>query len=291
MLTQLLIGGLVIGSIYALMGLAMSLTYKASGIANFAQGEMAMLSTYALFLMFQLWGWSFWVAFPLSLGLAFLLGTGLDLLLIRRVRQPNALSYLMLTLGVQLLIFGLAGWKFGAESHKLRLPISESRVLLEIGGTPLTELDLLSLLLALSLMGGLYLLIHHSRWGLALQASHQNPLAARLSGIRVQRIRTLSFGISALTGAVAGLLIAPITTLEPSMMWDPLLKGFAAAVLGGMKNLAGVVLGGFLLGLLENMVGFYLSLEFKSVLAFLLIVLVLLFRPDGLFSKTLAAKA
>jgi branched-chain amino acid transport system permease protein len=135
------------------------------------------------------------------------------------------------------------------------------------------------------MMGGIYLLLNKTKLGLAMKASQQNEKAAQINGISTKRILAISFGISSMVGAIAGILVAPIITLDPSMMWDPLLKGFAAAVLGGMKSLVGVVIGGFMLGLIENIFGFYISIEFKSVVAFVIIVVILYFKPEGLFGK------
>lgn len=285
MFSQLLIGGIVVGSVYALMGLAMSITYKASEIANFAQGEMAMISTYVTFVLLGVAGWPFWLAFIGALGFAFLLGVILEFVFIRRAKEPNALNFIIITIGFQLLLYGLAGWKWGSDQRRLDLPFSEKEVVFDIGGVVVTELNLATLLLALLIMGALYLFLTYTKLGLAMKASQQNHMAARMNGIPANRILAISFGLSSVVGAIAGLLVAPITTLDPSMMWDPLLKGFAAAVLGGMKSLPGVVIGGFLLGIIENLFGFYISLEFKSVVAFLIIVLILFFKPSGLFGK------
>lgn len=285
MLFQLLIGGLVVGSVYALMGLAMSITYKASEIANFAQGEMAMISTYVCFVLLGVAGWPFWLAFVGAMGFAFVLGMILEFVFIRRAKEPNALSFIIITIGFQLLIYGLVGWKWGSDQRRLDLPFSEQEILFDVGGVVVTELNLATLVLALIIMTALYLFLTYTKLGLAMKATQQNQMAARMNGIPANRILAISFGLSSVVGAIAGLLVAPITTLDPTMMWDPLLKGFAAAVLGGLKSLPGVVIGGFLLGILENLFGFYVSLEFKSVVAFLIIVLILFFKPSGLFGK------
>ena len=285
MLAQLLITSLVFGSIYALMALAMSITYKASEIPNFAQGEMAMVSTYVTFVALSSFGASFTIALVLTIAFAFLLGLLLEFVFLRRAKDPTPLSYIVITIGFQLMLYGLAGWKWGSDQRQINLPFSESKVIYQSENLAITELNLATILIAIGVLIGIYLLIQRTKLGLAMKACQQNVNAARMNGISSDKILSISFGISSIIGAIAGILVAPMITLDPTMMWDPLLKGFAAAVLGGMKSLYGVVIGGFLLGIVENLFGFYVSPEFKSVLAFLIIVVVLYFRPSGLFDK------
>jgi branched-chain amino acid transport system permease protein len=285
MIVQLLVNALVAGSIYALMALAMSIVYKASEIPNFAQGEMAMVTTYITYVLLTSFGLPFTYALLGTLLFAFLLGFLLEFVFIRRAKEPNLLGFIIITIGFQMILFGLAGWKWGSDQRTLELPFSESTVILETGSFVITEHNLASISIAVAMMVALYLLLQHTKLGLAMKASQQNSRAARFNGIPVNRIMAISFGISAIVGAIAGILVAPVSTLDPTMMWDPLLKGFAAAVLGGLKSLPGVVIGGLLLGLIENLFGFYISLEFKSIVAFAVIILVLFVRPSGLFGK------
>ncbi len=285
MITQLLINSLVAGSIYALIALAMNLIYKASEIPNFAQGEMSMFSTYITFLLLTTFGYPFSVALTGTLLFAFLLGFIFEFLFIRRAKEPNLLGFIIITLGFQLVLFGLAGWKFGSDQRTFSLPFSETEILIQTDSFVLTEHNLASIIIAIMVMAGLYLLLNHTKLGLAMRASQQNVKAAKFNGIPTDRILGISFGISSVVGAIAGILVAPITTLDPTMMWDPLIKGFAAAVLGSLESLPGAVVGGLLLGLIENLFGYYVSLEFKSIVAFGIIMLVLFVRPSGLFQK------
>jgi branched-chain amino acid transport system permease protein len=285
MIAQLIINSIVAGSIYALMALAMSIIYKASEIPNFSQGEMAMVSTYITFILLTAAGLPFLLALAGTLAFAFILGFLFEFLFIRRAKEPNLLGFIIITLGFQLVLYGFAGWKWGSDQRTFSLPFSESEVIYRTDSFVLTEHNLASILIAVAIMLGLYLLLQHTKLGLAMKASQQNVKAARFNGIPTNRILGISFGISAMVGAIAGVLVAPISTLDPTMMWDPLLKGFAAAVLGGLKSLPGVVIGGLLLGLIENLFGFYISLEFKSVVAFAIIIVVLFVKPSGLFDK------
>lgn len=285
MLVQLIISSLVIGSIYSLMALAMSITYKASEIPNFAQGEMAMISTFVTFVLLNSYGLGFLPALLISMVFAFFLGVILEFVFLRRAKNPTPLSYIVVTIGFQLMLYGLAGWKWGSDQRQIDLPFSESRILFQNEYFAITELNLATIAIALAVLLVIYLLIQKTQLGLAMKACQQNVRAARFNGISADRILAISFGISSVVGAIAGILVAPMITLDPTMMWDPLLKGFAAAVLGGMKSLYGVVIGGFLLGLVENIFGFYISIEFKSVVAFAIIVGVLYFKPSGLFAS------
>ncbi len=285
MFYQLIISSLVIGSIYALMALAMSITYRASEIPNFAQGEMAMISTYVTFVLLSSFGFSFYPALVFTMIFAFVLGLLLEFLFLRRAKDPTPLSYIVITIGFQLMLYGLAGWKWGSDQRQINLPFSESKVIYRNDLIAITELNLATLVIALLVLIAIYLLIQKTKLGLAMKACQQNVNASRMNGISVDRILAISFGISSIVGAIAGILVAPVITLDPTMMWDPLLKGFAAAVLGGMRSLYGVVIGGFLLGIIENLFGFYISIEFKSVVAFAIIVLVLYFKPSGLFDR------
>ena len=263
----------------------MSITYKASEIPNFAQGEMAMISTFITFVLLQSFGMPFGVALVLTILFAFVLGILLEFVFIRRAENPTPLSFIIITIGFQLFLYGIAGWKWGSEQRTIDLPFSASEIVWQNEDIAITELNLATIMIALVVLVAIYLLVQKTKLGLAMKACQQNPNAAKMNGISADWILAASFGISSVVGAIAGILVAPIITLDPAMMWDPLLKGFAAAVLGGMRSLYGVVIGGFLLAIIENLFGFYVSIEFKSVVAFAIIVLVLYFKPSGLFDR------
>ncbi|HEX7704839.1 MAG TPA: branched-chain amino acid ABC transporter permease [Thermoanaerobaculia bacterium] len=284
MLQQVIISGIAYGSIYALMGLAMAIVYKTSTVPNFAQGEMAMISTYVAWVILTSYGASFPVALLGAVVVAALSGITLEFAFIRRAKEPNVLNLIIITLGFQMILYGLAGWRWGADQKRVQLPISDREVI-HVGNVAISHLSLATIVIAALLMLAVYLFFNFSRWGTAIRATQQNRVAARIHGVPVNRLLAGSFALSAVVGAVAGLLVAPITTLDPTMMWDPILKGFAAAVLGGLTSLPGVVIGGYLLGIIENLFGAYISVEFKSVVAFLIIVLVLCVRPSGLLGR------
>ena len=281
---ELIIGGLSIGACYALVALAMVIIYKTSEVPNFAQGEMAMISTFVAYALLATHGYSFAVAFFFALVFAALLGVFLEFVFLRRAKDPNILSLILITLGFEMVLYGLASWKWGAEQRDLPFPVSDFDII-NLGPAVISYLNLATLIITLILMFLLFLFFRYTKVGIAMKATQQNPVAARINGIRTNRILSITWAMSSIIGAVAGMLLAPIATLDPNLMLDPLLKGFASAVLGGMTTLVGAALGGYMLGIIENLFGGYVSLEFKSVVAFGIIVLVLCFKPSGLFAK------
>jgi len=280
---QILLSGIAVGSSYALMGLGMVLIYKSSEVPNFAQGEMALLPVFVAYMILETYGFPIYVALPGALIFAVLLGCFLEFSVIRRAKEPNVIGLIIITIGLEMILLGFVSWKFGADQRSMPFPISPYDSV-EIGGIFISSLDLLTLVVALVLMLTLFLFFRFSKLGVAMKATQQNEDAARLMGIKTNRIRMMSWGISSLVGTVAGLLIAPVI-MEPYMMWDPMLKGFAGAVVGGMTSLPGAVFGAYIVGIVEHLFAGYVSMEFKSVVAFAVIVLVLCIKPSGLFAR------
>lgn len=289
MLAQLLVNGLAAGSVYALMALALVVVYQASRVANFAQGEIGMISAFLAWVLLTSSGWPFGAAALGALVAGFLQGAGLEFAFIRRAKDPTPLNLIIMTLGFQLALFGLAGWAWGAEGRALPLPVSQAGSV-QLGPAVLSQLNLVTIGTALALMAVLWLFFRYTRVGLGIRATQQDEVAARLNGVPTRRLRMVSFGLAGVVASVAALLVAPIATLDPTLMWEPLLKAFAAAVLGGMTTLAGAAAGGYLLGVIESLFGAYVSLEFKSVVPFVVIVAVLWFRPAGLFGRHFVRK-
>ena len=284
MFLQLIVSGISIGSIYALVALAMVIIYKTSEVPNFAQGEMAMLSTFVAFMLLDSFGQPFVISFAGALVFAIALGVFLEFVFLRRAKDPNVLSLILITLGFEMMIYGVASWKWGAEQQSFPFPVSDFDIV-NVGPAVVSYLNIATLLVTLFLMLILFLFFRYTKVGIAMKATQQNMLAARINGIRANRILSITWGMSSLIGSVAGMMLAPIATLDPNLMLDPLLKGFASAVLGGMTTLVGAAIGGYILGIIETLFGGYVSLQFKSIVAFLIIVLVLCFKPSGLFAK------
>jgi branched-chain amino acid transport system permease protein len=284
MFFQLIVSGISIGSIYALVALAMVIIYKTSEVPNFAQGEMAMFSTFIAFMLLASYGQPFFISFTGALLFAIVLGVFLEFVFLRRAKDPNVLSLILITLGFEMMIYGIASWKWGAEQQSFPFPVSDYDIV-NVGPAVVSYLNIVTLLVTILVMVILFLFFRYTKVGIAMKATQQNMLAARINGIRANRILSITWGMSSLIGALAGMMLAPIATLDPNLMLDPLLKGFASAVLGGMTTLVGSAIGGYILGIIETLFGGYVSLQFKSVVAFLIIVLVLCFKPSGLFAK------
>lgn len=280
---QMVLSGIAVGSSYALMGLGMVLIYKATEVPNFVQGEMALLPVFIAYMLLASYGLPYYIAFPITLLFALVLGCILEFAVLRRAKEPNVLGLIIITIGLEMLLLGFVSWKFGAEQRAMPFPISSYDSII-IGDIFISTLDMLTLVVALVIMLILFLFFRFSKIGVAMKATQQNENAAALMGIKTHQIRMITWGISAMVGCVAGLLIAPVL-VDPYMMWDPMLKGFAGAVVGGMTSLPGAVFGAYIVGVVEHLFGGYVSIEFKSVVAFAVIVLVLCVKPSGLFAR------
>jgi branched-chain amino acid transport system permease protein len=280
---QMVVSGVAVGSSYALMGIAMVIIYKTSEVPNFAQGEMALITSFFAMMLLTTMNMSVYLAFFLSIVFAFVLGCILEFTILRRAKDPNVLGMIVITIGIEMVLLGFVSWKFGAEEKTMPFPISPYDSY-AFGDIFVSKLEMLTFVSTMFLMVVLYLFYKYSKLGLAMKATQQNPTAAKIVGIRTNRVLMITWGISSMVGAVAGLLISP-TIMHPYMMWDPMLKGFAAAVMGGMTSLPGAVVAAYMLGIIEHLFGGYISIEFKSVVAFVIIVVVLCFKPSGLFAR------
>jgi len=280
---QMTVSGIAVGSAYALMALGMVLIYKASEVPNFVQGEMALLPVFIAYMLIYSYGQSVFTAFVGALAFAMFLGCFLEFAVVRRAKNPNILGLIIITIGLEMVLLGFVSWKFGADQRVMPFPISSYSSVM-FGNVYISTLDLLTLVAALVIMVSLFLFFRFSRLGVAMKATQQNETAARLMGIRTNRVKMITWGISATVGTVAGLLLAPVF-MEPYMMWDPMLKGFAAAVIGGMTSLPGAVFGAYIVGIVEHLFGGYVSMEYKAVVAFAVIVIVLCVKPSGLFAR------
>lgn len=284
MLGQLIISGLAVGFCYALLALAMVIIYKTSEVLNFAQGEMAMISSFVAFVLLESYHLSFPVALALTLLFAAALGAFLEFAFLRPAKDPTVIGLIIITLGFEMILMGVAGWKFGPDQRSMPFPISGFDTY-NFGGLVISKINFWTIILCLLLMGILFFFFQYTRLGTAMRATQQNRLVARLMGIRTKRIFSFTWALSSFIGAVAGMFIAALTVLDPPMMMDPLMKAFASAVLGGMTSLPGAAVGGAILGVVENLFGAYVSMAFKSVVAFAIIIFMLCIRPSGLLGK------
>ncbi|MBS75333.1 branched-chain amino acid ABC transporter permease [Variovorax sp. Varisp41] len=286
-LLQQIASGIAMGGIYACLGLALVMIYQSTHHINFAQGEMAMFSTFIAFLLLK-WGLPYWAAALATLAFGFVAGFAIERLVLRPLGDVPELSVIVVFIGLFVGINSLAGWIFGHQLEPFPSPFPDK---LPGGSTLISGHELGTVAVVLLVMALLYVFLRFTKVGLAMRASAENPVSSRLAGIPVSLMLSLGWGLSALIGAVAGLMVAPVVFLEPNMMGGVLIYAFAAALLGGIDNPWGAVAGGLIVGVVENLAGTYLvGTELKLTLALVLIVAVLLVRPSGLFGRKLVAR-
>lgn len=286
-LLQFVISGLSVGSLYALVGLGLVLVYRATRVLNFAHGEVATLGTFVAFSLASA-GWAFPVAAlgGLASGAAVAVLFYLGVLVPAQRRGAGALGQVMLTLGFSQVLHGIILWGWRAEPQRFPIPIPDGATL-HLGPLFVSLLSLAALGCGLAGSAGLFLLVQRTRVGLALRALSENLTAAQTLGLPTRRLLAFSWGLASSLAVAAGIFLAAELLLDPFFMLDPFLKGFAAATLGGLDRLPGAVLGGLLLGVAESLAGAYLGIEFKTTLAFLVVIAVLLVRPAGLLGREL----
>jgi branched-chain amino acid transport system permease protein len=286
-LLQQLASGIAMGGIYACLGLALVMIYQSTHHINFAQGEMAMFSTFIAFLLLK-WGLPYWAAALATLAFGFVAGFAIERLVLRPLGDVPELSVIVVFIGLFVGINSLAGWIFGHQLEPFPSPFPDK---VPGGTTLISGHELGTVVVVLLVMGILYGFLRFTKVGLAMRASAENPVSSRLAGIPVSLMLSLGWGLSALIGAVAGLMVAPVVFLEPNMMGGVLIYAFAAALLGGIDNPWGAVAGGLIVGVVENLAGTYVvGTELKLSLALVLIVGVLLIRPSGIFGRKLVAR-
>lgn len=288
LLGQAVASGLAIGSLYALMALALVLIYQSTDVVNFAQGELATFTTFVAWTLITQVKLPWFVAFVVTLVIAGLTGALLERLVIRHVENAPLLTIVIVTLGLFTIVNSLDGLIWGYIYKKMPSPF-EGRPLI-IGDIVLTQLNLWAFGLAAVITLLLFLFFRFTLIGTAMRATAQNRLASKLMGIRVGRMLTLGWALATILGAVAGIMLAPLLTVEPNMMGGLLIYAFAAAVLGGLNSAVGAIVGGLTLGVIEQLAGVYIGSELKTTVAFLLIVLILTIRPAGLFGRVALKK-
>lgn len=284
---QLLASGLSTGSIYALVGLGLMLAYKGTGVLNFAQGEFVTLGAYVALFFSLYFALPYWAFFGLTLAIVAIFGMLFERLLIRPLIKAPEFTIVVATLAVSLMIKDVLRNLWPETVSTIPSPFAD--VSLQFGDIEINAQYLWVIACTLVLMGVLVVFFTNSRAGKAMRAVAQNQTAARLMGIRVNRVFPATFALSAAIAALAGVLIAPINGIEPDM-GDVLMKGFVAAVIGGFDSLIGCVIAGFLLGALESFGGAFVGGLFKDVTAFALLIVVLLVRPHGLFGRAEARR-
>ena len=288
-LLQLLISGVAQGCIYGLIALGFVLIYKATETVSFAQGDLMMVGAFFGLVAMTMLGFPFWLSVPAAIIGMGLFGVVLERLVIRPILGQPAFSIVMLTIGVGYVLRGLITMipNIGTDTHTLPVPYAGE--LLRLGTLVVSAEQIVVIGVTGLLCAGLFAMFRYSKLGVAMQASSQNQLAAYYMGIPVKRLNGLVWGLAAGVAAVAGLLLAPITFVHANMGFIGL-KAFPAAVVGGFGSLPGAIVGGLIIGIVESLSGFYLPDGFKDVAAYVVVLLMLMVKPNGLFGERLRKK-
>ena len=286
---QLLISGIAQGCIYGLIALGFVLIYKATETVSFAQGELMMLGAFVGLAAMTMLGFPYWLAVLSSIVGMALFGVALERLVIRPILGQPAFSIVMLTIGVGYVARGLITMipNIGTETHTLPVPYKDE--IWNLAGLVLNVEQMAVIAVTTVLCALLFALFRYSKLGIAMQAASQNQLAAYYMGTPVQRLNGIAWGLAAAVAAVAGLLLAPITFVHANMGFIGL-KAFPAAVVGGFGSLPGAIVGGLVIGVVESLSGFYLPDGFKDTAAYIVVLIMLVVKPNGLFGEQLRKK-
>jgi len=279
---QQIAAGLTSGAIYACVALGLVMIFVSTDHINFAQGEMAMFSTYLAWALIQA-GIPYWVAFGLTIVFSFFGGLLIQRVILKPLETAPVLSLVVCFIALLSIFNAIAGmvWSYTVKQFPSPFPAGSM-----IAGGLVSQHQIGVVAVTMIMLGILTVFFRYTTLGLAMRAAAQNPASARLMGVRVSWMLALGWGLAASIGAVAGMLVAPIVFLDPGMMAGILIYGFAAALVGGIGNPGGAVAGGFIVGVLENLVGTYLiGNELKLTLALILVVCVLTLKPAGLFGR------
>ena len=280
------LAGIASGGIYASLALALVMIFQATHHVNFAQGEMAMFSTYIAMALIQA-GVPYWGAFAITVVASLVAGAAIQRVLLSPMAGSPVLASVGVFIGLLLIFNSVAGWLFTYTLKQFPTPFEGPPVL----GGFITRHDLGSTAVTMAVLACVYAFFRFTSLGLAMRAAAYNPASSRLMGIRVGWMLALGWGLAAAIGAVAGMMIAPVVFLDPNMMSGVLLYAFAGALLGGIANPAGAVAGGFAIGVIENLAGAYVvGPELKLTVALAIIVVVLTVRPAGLFGRPVASR-
>lgn len=286
---QLLLAGVAQGCVYALVALGFVLIYKATETVNFAQGDLMMLGAFFALTASTVMGLPYWAVIVFAVAVMAAVGMLMERLVLRPVLGYPAFTVVMITIGIGYVLRGVVnmvpGW--GTETYSLPTPFSEA--VLSVGGVVLALQQLAVIGMTALLCLALYLFFRFSRLGVAMQATSQNQLAAYYMGIPVRRVNMMIWGLSAGVAAFAGVLLAPVTFVHSNMGFIGL-KAFPAAVVGGFGSVPGSIVGGLIIGLVEALAGFYLPEGFKDVAAYVVVLIVLLVWPSGIFGETMRKK-
>jgi branched-chain amino acid transport system permease protein len=285
-IVTLLASGLTTGSVYASVALALVMTYRSTGLINFAQGEMAMFSTYIAWYLTQV-GFPYFAAFGAALVASFGIGFIVQWYLIKPVARTQPLSLIIVFVGLLLIFNSVAGLLFSYSEQTFPSPFTGAFISVP-GYFSAHDVGAIAVMLGVLLI--LFLFFRFTTVGLKMRGAAENQLSSRLLGVPVDRMLALGWGMAAMVGAVSGMMAAPILYLDPNMMGGVLLYSFAAALVGGIGNPLGAVIGGFVIAIIENLASFVVGPDIKLTLALAVVLAVLIWRPNGIFGVALARR-
>lgn len=281
-LAQVTVNGIAVGAIYALVAMGIVLIHKATEVLNFAHGDLLVLSAFSAWALIHHAGLSFWLVLPLvALGIG-VLAYGLDAVIVRRIAGQPQFAGVMLTIALAFMIRGAVSMGFGTESQSYDTPWSGQTT--DLLGVAVADLSLVIMGVVLLIAAGLWLFFGKTRLGVAMQAASQNQLAAHLNGVSVKRLNSLVWALAGVTAAIAGIFLAPLSLVDTSL-WLITLKALAAIVLGGFGSLPGAVIGGVLIGLIEQYAGVYLPDGSRDIAPYVVLIAVLILRPRGILGE------
>lgn len=284
---QNLIAGLETGALYALAAIGLVLIFRTSDVINFAQGEIAMFSTFVGYRIFEQHV-PYALAVVLALVFAVCFGYAIERIFLRPAVNASIISKIIITMGILMIIQGLAVNFFGTEDYYMRKAIEAENW--RIGDIVIQPNAIFIIVLIIGIVLGFRYLVQKTKFGIAIRATAEDATTARMMGIPVNKVYARSWMIATALGALAGILVAPKTQVSIAMMADIHLKSFIAAVVGGFASFLGPVAGGFIIGIADNLVGYYVSLDWKTVIVYAILIVMLIIKPEGLFGKPLRKK-
>lgn len=282
-LPQLIVSGILIGGIYALLSIGLTLIFGVLRIVNFAQGEFIMLAMFGAFWLYQLWGIDPYLSIFIVTPAIFVLGLLTERFTIKPILTAPHAMQIFATFGISVILQNLALTLWGPDYRSIQTSYGTQSFI--VGNVAISASSLYGFLIALGMAGALMAFLHYSRHGKALRALVQNRYAASLMGIDTERLNRLAFGVGVACAAVAGCVLTPIYYTFPTVGIDLIIIAFVVVVLGGLGSIAGAILGGLIIGITQTLTGFFISVEFKDLIALVLFILILLIRPQGLLGR------
>ena len=280
----LVVAGLANGSLYALVALGLVLIYKTQDVVNFAHGEVLMIGAFIGYIVFQLLGWSYPIALVIAVIACGVLGALIERIAFRPLSDQHHITLAMVTVGLSFALKGAARIPFGQDIYTFP-PLFKDTPPIIVGTAVISPQSLVTIGVAVLLAAAMFVFFRSTTMGKQMRATQQNLMGARLVGINTGRIFSATWALACVAGGAAGVLAAPVSLLYPDMGANFLLKGFAAAVLGGFESVPGAIVGGLLIGVIEMLFGGYVSTAFQHLSVFVIIIIVLFIRPQGLFGR------